>query len=202
MVIYIPLISQPSKKGWKVYNTRWHSRRDLFTNRSYMRHLFIAFLLCITTQIYTNPVSFDLEKCEEYVVQDTPEVLLLARLLHAEARGEPYEGQLAAAQVVVNRMRLRNKTLREVVYRKGQFDGVTTKAFYEAPSTSCLNAARAVLLHKHYILPLDVIYFHNPRISTDTDWTNKLAPYYCCSYGNHNFYHQITRNVRNQVIAR
>lgn len=48
---------------------------------------------------------------------------LLARLVYLEARGEPYEGQVAVAEVVLNRV-LSDRfpdTVEEVIYQTGQF---------------------------------------------------------------------------------
>ncbi len=48
---------------------------------------------------------------------------ILARLVYLEARGEPYEGQVAVAEVVLNRV-LSDRfpdTVEEVVYQTGQF---------------------------------------------------------------------------------
>lgn len=48
---------------------------------------------------------------------------LLARIVYLEARGEPYEGQVAVAEVVLNRVlsELFPDTVAEVLYQTGQF---------------------------------------------------------------------------------
>lgn len=55
-------------------------------------------------------------------IQD-PRVDLLARLIHAEARGESFTGQVAVAAVVMNRVRDPRwpNTVREVIHQRGQF---------------------------------------------------------------------------------
>lgn len=52
---------------------------------------------------------------------------LLARLVRAEAEGEPYEGQVAVAAVVLNRLKspLFPSTVRGVIYEARQFDTVS-----------------------------------------------------------------------------
>lgn len=53
----------------------------------------------------------------------TGDLEILARLVYLEARGEPYEGQVAVAEVVLNRV-LSDRfpdTVEEVVYQTGQF---------------------------------------------------------------------------------
>ena len=54
-------------------------------------------------------------------------VMLLARLINGEARGEPYEGQVAVGAVIMNRVKSPNfpNTIAGVIYQKGQFSCVT-----------------------------------------------------------------------------
>ncbi len=47
--------------------------------------------------------GFDLPE-GSYTPQDLADLELLARLVYAEARGEPYQGQVAVAAVVLNRV--------------------------------------------------------------------------------------------------
>ena len=52
---------------------------------------------------------------------------LLARLVHGEARGEPYTGKVAVAAVVLNRVKSSSfpNTVAGVIYQKGAFDAVS-----------------------------------------------------------------------------
>lgn len=54
-------------------------------------------------------------------------VELLARVINAEARGEPYLGQVAVGAVIMNRVKSAEfpNTIAGVVYQKGQFSSVT-----------------------------------------------------------------------------
>lgn len=54
------------------------------------------------------------------------ELLLLQKIVMAEAEGEPYEGKVAVANVVLNRLRSAHypKTIQEVIYQKAQFSPV------------------------------------------------------------------------------
>ncbi|WML49475.1 cell wall hydrolase [Neobacillus sp. PS3-34] len=61
------------------------------------------------------------------ILQITPkEKELLARLVHAEAKGEPYEGKVAVAAVVLNRVESDKfpDTVEQVIYQKNQFEPV------------------------------------------------------------------------------
>lgn len=58
---------------------------------------------------------------------DQKEVLCVARNIYHESRSESVEGQIAVAQVVVNRQNSLDKTACEVVYAKHQFSWTTKK---------------------------------------------------------------------------
>ncbi len=71
---------------------------------------------------------------------------LLACLVHMEAGAEPYEGKLAVANVVLNRLKCGyGNTISEVIYAKGQFTGANTGALAnrlaKGPNDECLQAA-------------------------------------------------------------
>lgn len=81
------------------------------------------------------------------------DITMLANLIYCEARGESYEGKLAVASVVINRI-LSSKypdTMAGVIYQKSQFAPVTStkNSFVEAlaydkaaNSSGCYEAAR------------------------------------------------------------
>lgn len=57
---------------------------------------------------------------------------LLARTINGEARGEPFEGQVAVAAVILNRVNNSKfpKTLAGVIYQPGAFEAVTNGQIY------------------------------------------------------------------------
>lgn len=71
------------------------------------------------------------------------QVDLLARLIHAEAQGEPYTGQVAVGAVVLNRVRssLFPNSLEGVIYQSGEFEPVMNGEINRPPSQSATNAA-------------------------------------------------------------
>lgn len=74
------------------------------------------------------------------------EILLLATVVAMEANGESYEGQLAVANVVVNRMLdgYWGKTIHDVVYAPGQFSGANSgrvEKYKSRVTESCKKAA-------------------------------------------------------------
>lgn len=83
---------------------------------------------------------------------DEDTMMLLAALIHCEAGGEPYEGQVAVGAVVMNRVRHKAypDSIRGVIYASGQFtpamSGKVDRVFesgriYE----SCIEAAKEAL---------------------------------------------------------
>ena len=88
---------------------------------------------------------------EEAVNVDVSDRYLLAAIVYAESGGEPYEGQLAVANVVLNRLRTGyyGNTLSDVIYAPYQFSATSTSAFQNALTTggssTSLAAADAAL---------------------------------------------------------
>lgn len=56
----------------------------------------------------------------------TPDVQLMARAINGEARGEPYEGQVAVGAVILNRVKHSSfpNTIAGVIYESGAFTAV------------------------------------------------------------------------------
>ena len=92
---------------------------------------------------------------------------LLARIISAEARGEPYDGQVAVGAVVLNRMEHPSfpDTLSGVVYQKGAFSCLNDGQFYEPVADSAYKAASDAL--NGYDPSGGAIYYYNPQKSTN-----------------------------------
>ena len=85
-------------------------------------------------------------------INTTSDMQLMARAINGEARGEPYEGQVAVGAVVLNRVKssVYPNSVSEVIYQSGQFspamsgwlDRVRANAGY---SESALQAAEDAL---------------------------------------------------------
>lgn len=90
---------------------------------------------------------------------------LLARLITAEAQGEPYEGQVAVGAVVLNRVKSPQfpNSIREVIYQKGQFSSLP-KLPRTKPTESAIRAARDALAGKDP--SKGALYFYNPNLSS------------------------------------
>lgn len=92
---------------------------------------------------------------------------LLARIISAEARGEPYMGQVAVGAVILNRIEHPSfpDTMSGVIYQKGAFSCLNDGQFYEPISESAYKAATDAL---NGLDPSGgAIYYYNPKKSTN-----------------------------------
>ena len=92
---------------------------------------------------------------------------LLARLISAEARGEPYSGQIAVGAVVLNRVEHPSfpDTVAAVIYQKGAFSCLDDGQFDVAVAESAYRAARDCMNGAD---PSGgAIYYYNPVTATN-----------------------------------
>lgn len=91
---------------------------------------------------------------------------LLAHLVHGEARGEPYIGQVAVAAVVLNRARDARfpKTVADVIYQPGAFTAVSDGQINLVPVQTSYRAARDAL--NGWDPSRGAIYYFNPATAT------------------------------------
>lgn len=75
------------------------------------------------------------------------DVVLLSRLINGEARGEPYEGQVAVGAVVLNRTRDPRfpSSIAGVIYQPGAFTAIVDGQIHAQIEQSSINAARDAL---------------------------------------------------------
>lgn len=112
------------------------------------------------------------------------ELRILARLVHGEARGEPYIGQVAVAAVVLNRVRdaAFPNTISGVVFQTGAFDAVWDGQFDLEPNDSALRAARDAM--NGWDPTGGCLYYYNPVTATNAwIWTRDVQ----LSIGKHAF---------------
>ena len=72
------------------------------------------------------------------------DITLLAHVVYAEARGEPYLGQVAVAAVVLNRKAdpAFPKTIADIIYQPGAFSSVNDGQINLTPSATAIKAAQ------------------------------------------------------------
>ncbi len=111
---------------------------------------------------------------------------LLARAIHGESRGEPYEGQVAVGSVILNRTKNAKfpKSIPGVIYQPGAFTAVSDGQINVpmASNSSALKAARDAL--SGWDPSNGCIYYWNPATATSKwIWSRKILK----KIGKHNF---------------
>lgn len=112
------------------------------------------------------------------------DVYLLARLIHSEARGESYTGQVAVGAVVLNRVKSSSfpNTISGVVYQRNAFTAVSDGQINLAPDNTAIRAAKDAM--NGWDPSYGSLYYYNPAIAT-SKWilTRKVV----VTIGNHIF---------------
>lgn len=108
-----------------------------------------AAMACLVTVGIT--LAWPARTVEETAFADTKaakdNLHLLAQLVCGEARGEPYEGKVAVAAVILNRT-LDDRfpdSVAGVVYQTHAFESVANGEIYRGTTDECYKAARAAL---------------------------------------------------------
>jgi N-acetylmuramoyl-L-alanine amidase len=116
--------------------------------------------------------------------QKSNDTELLARLISAESRSEPYSGQVAVGAVVLNRMRHPSfpSTMSGVIYQPGAFSCLNDGQFNKPVSDTSRQAARDAI---NGVDPSQgAIYYYNPKTATN-QWIRSRSV--ITDIGNHRF---------------
>ena len=112
------------------------------------------------------------------------DLALLARLISAEARGEPYEGQVAVGAVVLNRVDHPSfpNSISGVIYQNGAFSCLYDGQFNEPVAESAYRAAQDAM--NGWDPSYGAIYYFNPATATSAwIWSRPLI----VTIGKHRF---------------
>lgn len=160
-------------------------------NRTYVPLRFVAESL--DAEVDWNSVEKTVEITKDGVTTDISydedELIWLARIIHAEAEGEPFNGKLAVGNVVLNRVDSSEfpDTIYGVIFdRKNgvQFTPVANGRIYNTPSNESIYAADRALEGENVIDK--ALFFCNPVTSTSSWIMNNRELY--SVIGKHNFY--------------
>lgn len=127
----------------------------------------------VNSEVRTNIASLSRGKIitsvNESIKLSQKERDLLERLVEAEASDEPYEGKLAVATVVLNRLKGKDwpNTIEGVIYQKGQFSPVANGSIKRPASEDSKKAVREVFDNGYRTFGPEVVFFCNPKLSTD-----------------------------------
>ena len=128
---------------------------------------------------YEDPAPAEGPRYPDLIISDE-DWELLAKLIWAEAQGEPFEGQQAIAEVVINRVAADNfpGTVHDVLYAPDQFKAVGQ--IYAAKPTHVQYEAIRRALYGPHVVQEDVVFFSTGAVNGNVWGT----------IGNHTFCHQ------------
>lgn len=122
-------------------------------------------------QFLTEELSNHHLNIEEFKKQDVivtaEEKELLARLVTAEAKGEPYAGKVAVAEVVLNRVEDDRfpDSVKEVIYEKNAFQPVQNNSIQQPAEPTSVKAVEDALIEKEH--DTEALFFYNPETASD-----------------------------------
>lgn len=122
-----------------------------------------------------NPKTVSPNSTTSSSSQNNQDVMLLARLINGEARGEPYEGQVAVGAVILNRVRNPKfpSTIAGVVYQPGAFTAIVDGQVHAEMQQNSIKAARDAL--NGWDPSGGAIYYFNPATATSSwIWSRPL----------------------------
>lgn len=132
-------------------------------------------LMCI----FTISLSYMLRSGGAYAAgSGVSDVQLLARAINGEARGEPYEGQVAVGAVILNRTKDSKfpNTIAGVIYQPGAFTAVSDGQINVPidPSSTVVKAAQDAL--NGWDPTNGALYYWNPATATSSwIWSRKIV---------------------------
>ena len=152
-------------------------------NDDVYKGLGLALLLILISKIGKQ---FESNDQPESPPSTAKKVDLLARVIHAEARGESRRGQIAVAAVVLNRLKsnLFPDNVYDIIYQEKQFSSVDDGQILLKPNQDAYRAAHKALEGKD---PTQgALYFYNPVKVKNEDWF-KQNTVETVTIGNHKF---------------
>jgi spore germination cell wall hydrolase CwlJ-like protein len=117
-------------------------------------------------QVKYTPITETTTNRRQTAVISGYQFQMLARIISAEAKGEPFHGQVAVGAVILNRVksgRFPNNIAANVL-KRGQFEPVANGAIWREPTPSAYRAARLAL--NGWDPTGGALYFFNPAKST------------------------------------
>ena len=156
-----------------------------------------ALAVSINTEIETNTESIEKNNIDKGVevfnngsqtlYLTRSDIDLMAKLVYAESRGEPFEGKVAVASVVLNRVLSANfpNTVTEVIFQSKAFSCVKNGDIVASPDEICYSAVYEAI--RGTDPTNEALFFYNPAISTCT-WMKDTEKKDSKSIGHHLFF--------------
>jgi N-acetylmuramoyl-L-alanine amidase len=112
---------------------------------------------------------------------------LMAKVVYKESNAEPYEGKVAVASVILNRLKNNEfpKSIDGVIMQKYAFSCVVDGRIDASPNKSCYDAVYDALNGKDPTS--NALYFYNPQLSSSS-WMNTIKKHNVKPIGKHVFF--------------
>ena len=131
------------------------------------------FIICSTFIVFTLFILLfktnNVDTVQAATNNNTSDVQLIARAINGEARGEPYEGQVAVGAVILNRVKSSKfpNTIAGVIYQSGAFTAVSDGQINVpiASNSTVVKAAQDAL--NGWDPTGGAIYYFNPNTATN-----------------------------------
>jgi len=125
----------------------------------------------------------------EETVHSNDDLHWLSKIVHAESCGESYEGKLAVANCVLNRVKSDEypDSIKDVIFdtKYGvQYQPTVNGSIHQTPDDNCTSAAKEALGGNNPIG--DCLFFFNPATANNF-WISQNREFYT-AIGNHHFY--------------
>lgn len=120
-----------------------------------------------------------------YLTKD--DLNLMAKIVYAESKGEPYEGKVAVASVILNRVLSPGfpDSVREVIFQPNAFSCVVDGEISVTPNEECYNAVFEAI--KGNDPTNEALFFYNPDIAT-CSWMQDVQKTNSTAIGQHLFF--------------
>ena len=115
------------------------------------------------------------------------DINLMAKVVFAESKGEPYTGKVAVASVILNRVTSPNfpNTVEGVITQKNAFSCVKNGVITVTPNSDSYNAVNDAI--KGLDPTGEALYFYNPKIAT-CSWMKEIEKCNVKTIGQHVFF--------------
>ena len=112
---------------------------------------------------------------------------LMAQIVYAESKGEPFEGKVAVASVILNRVLTPGfpSTIKEVIFQPNAFSCVVNGQISVVPNEECYKAVYDAI--KGNDPTNEALFFYNPSIAT-CSWMEGIEKTDSKSIGQHLFF--------------
>lgn len=138
---------------------------------------------------FSNDLNLVRNNTDEVTKLTDDERYWLEKLVEAESADEPYDGKLAVANIIINRLKsnLFPNDINEVITAPRQFQPFENGAIYEREaSQDSILAISEVFDNGIRVIPNDVFYFMSDTISGN--WIDNTRPFYK-KIGSHLFFY-------------